>query len=176
MKKIVLRYGTYSAIFEFIFFVIVWLIIGNARVGGKLQGAIGYVTILCPLIFVYFGIRYYRDQINNGSITFLNALKIGMLIVIIPTLSFAIIETIYVLYIDPKFYEKVGAYQLAIDRKTLSPAAFAAKLKQVEGQWELYKNPIYNFLGMVLTVGFLGTIVTLISSVLLMRKAELVKA
>ena len=172
MKKIVLRYGTYAAIFEFITFVLTWLIMDITNVDHDVQGAIGYVTIISPLIFVYFGIRYYRDRVSNGSITFLKALQVGLLIVIIPTVSFAIIETVYVLYIDPKFYENIMAYDITEYRKSMPPAQFAIKLNEMKQQLALYNNPFYNFGGMILTVGALGTIVTVISSLLVMRRVK----
>jgi len=172
MKKVILRYGAYAGVFEFITFVITWLIIDITNVEHTLQGAIGLVTILVPLIFVYFGIRYYRDQVNNNSITFLKALQVGLLIVLIPSVSFAIIETVYVSYINPKFYQNIAAYDIAQYRKALSPAQFAAKLSEIKQQMVINNNPVYNFFGMILYIGVLGVIVTLLSSVLLMRKVK----
>jgi hypothetical protein len=172
MKKIVLRYGTYSAFAEFACFVLTWLIIDISHVSHKVQGAIGYVTIIVPLLFVYFGIRYYRDSVNNGHISFLQALKVGLLIVILPTISFAIIETVYVLYIDPKFYENISQYDIEQYRKVMPPAQFAIKAKEIKLQVESYKNPLYNFAGMIATIGALGTIVTIICSVLLFRREK----
>jgi len=172
MKKVILRYGTYAGVFEFIAFVITWLIIDITNVEHKLQGAIGLVTILIPLIFVYFGIRYYRDRVNNSNITFLKALQVGLLIVIVPAVSFAIIETVYVLYINPKFYQNIAAFDIEQYRKTLSPAQFTAKLNEIKQQVAMNDNPFYNFFGMILYIGALGVIVTLLSSVLLMCRVK----
>jgi hypothetical protein len=112
MKKVVIRYGAWAGLFELIFFVLIWLVIDITYVDHNTQGAIGWVNLLCPMIFVYFGMRYYRDKVNNGYISFLQALKLGLLIVIIPTVSFAIIESVYVLIIDPKFYQKIADYDI----------------------------------------------------------------
>jgi hypothetical protein len=172
MKKIILRYGAYASLFEFIAFVLTWLIIDITNVEHKLQGAIGLVTILLPLIFVYFGIRYYRDRINDSSITFLRALRVGLLIVIIPAVSFAIIETIYVSYINPRFYQNIAAFDIEQNRKTLSPAQFAVKLNEIKQETAMNNNPFYNFFGMILYIGALGVIVTLLSSLLLMRRVK----
>jgi hypothetical protein len=172
MKKIILRYGGYAALFELIFFVLTWLFIYVTNAGHKTQGYIGYVDIICPLLFVYFGIRYYRDHLNNGSITFMKALGLGLLIIIVPAAAFGIIETVYVLYIDPKFYETVGAYDLEQYHKTLSPAAYALKVKEAQQQLALEKSPVYNFIAMFLTIGSVGVIMTVISSAMLMRKAK----
>jgi hypothetical protein len=172
MRKTILRYGSYAGLFEFIAFVLTWLVIYLLNAGHEFQGYIGYVSIISPLIFIYFGIRYYRDRVNNGSVTFLKALKIGLLIVIIPAVSFAIVETVYVLYIDPKFYENVAAYDISEYRKSLPPAEFAIKLKEIKQEITLNNNPLNNFTAMILYVGALGAIITLISSLLLMRKVK----
>src|SRR5471030_2432798 len=172
MKKVVLRFGAWSSLLMFIFFVLTWLVIGLTKVDHKIQGAIGYVAIICPLLFVYFGIRYYRDRVNTGHITFLQALKIGLLICILPTISFAIIETVYVLYIYPHFYKNTAKYDIEQYRKAVSPEKFAIKLKQIQENLELYKSPLFNFGGMILTIGSLGTIVTVISSLFLMRREK----
>jgi len=172
MKKIVWKYGGYAALFELITFILTWLLIDITHVDHKVQGFIGYVTILSPLLFVYFGIRYFRDRVNDGSISFLKALQVGLLIVIVPTVSFAIIETVYVLYIDPHFYENIAKYDIEQYRKALPPAAFAAKVKQINAEVAMNNNIVYNFCGMILTVGALGTIVALICSVILRRKPQ----
>jgi amino acid transporter len=172
MKKIVLRYGLYSGIAEFLFFVATWLFIWITKVGHEVQGYIGYISIICPLIFIYFGIRYYRDTLNGGTITFLKALQVGLLIVIIPAIAFAIVETTYVEYIDPKFYETVTAYDIEQYRKTLPPAEFAIKLKEIHAQLAMDKNPVFNFCIMILSIVSLGIIISLISSLMLFRSAK----
>jgi len=176
MKKVVLRFGAWSALFEFICFVLIWLVIDITHIDHDTQGTIGWINLLCPLIFVYFGIRYYRDRVNGGYISFLKALKVGLLIVIIPAVSFAIIESVYVLVINPKFYETIANYDIEQYRKVLSPAQFAAKVKEIKQEVTLNNNPFYNFFGMVLMIGALGSIVTLVSALLLFRKPGKVTA
>src|SRR5215469_4492730 len=107
MKKIVLRFGIYSALAELLAFVACWAILTLTTMSIDAQGNLGWAAILCPLIFIYFGVRYYRDRVNEGSISFLKAIKIGLLILIMPTVFYALIETIYVTLIDPKFYENI---------------------------------------------------------------------
>ena len=91
---------------------------------------------------------------------------------IIPALCYALVETVYVIIIDPKFYENVYMQDIAQYKKTLSPAAYALKLKEVKQELVLDKNPLFNFSMMVLIIAAYGILVTLISSLLLMRKAK----
>lgn len=172
MKKIVMRYGLYAGIGELITFILVWLIIDVTGISHKAQGNLGYAAILCPMVFVYFGIRYYRDHVNNGTISFLRALKIGMLIIIIPAISYSIIETMYVTYIDPHFYENIAKYDQEQYRKILSSAQYAAKVKEMSVNMEMFKNPFSNFMVMILTMAAWGTIAAVISALLVFRRAN----
>ena len=169
MKKTVLRYGIYAGIAELVIFFAIWLIIYFTKIDHKAQGIIGYVNIICPMIFVYFGVRYYRDVVKNGALSFMGALKVGLLIIIIPTLSFALIETVYVEYIDPKFYANIMLYDVEQYRKTLSADQFDLKLKDMQQQIVALKNPVFNFMGMVFEIGAVGMIVALLSAIFLMR-------
>ena len=169
MKKVILRYGAYSALAELISFILVWLLLTLVQIDIKVQGTIGWVVIVCPLVFVYFGIRYFRDNMNNGSISFLKALQIGLVMILIPAVAYAIIETVYVEYLDPKFYERISQYEIAEYQKTLSPAALAAKLQEIKQELTLNANPLYNFSVMVAVIYALGTIITVLSSLLLMK-------
>src|SRR5476651_626916 len=112
MKKIILRYGAYAALAELVLFVLTWFVIWLFKPSHAVQGNIGWVDLLCPLLFIYFGVRYYRDKVNNGHLSFLEAVKVGLLITLIPAFAYAIIETVYVLYIDPKFYENLAKYDI----------------------------------------------------------------
>jgi len=171
MKKTVWRYGLYAGLGEFVTFVLVWLLIYITHISQKTQGNIGYVAILCPMVFVYFGIRYYRDVVNGGRISFLQALKIGMLIITIPAISYSIIETVYVIYIDPHFYENIARYDLNEYRKIMSATQYAAKVKEANTQTQMLKNPGINFTLMIATMAAWGTISAVISALLAFRKS-----
>lgn len=170
MKKIIIRFGFYAALLELLLFLLIAFVIWLFNPGHEAQGFIGWVNLLCPLLFVYFGIRYYRDRCNNGVLPFMSGLKMGLLITLLPAFSFALIETIFVIYIEPDFYERISRYELEEYRKALSPGDFAIKAKQAKEQLALSNNPIFNFTMMVLTVSALGTIITVISAAILHRK------
>ena len=172
MKKAVLRFGTYSALAELLSFVACWLILSVSHMSIDAQGNLGWAAILCPLIFIYFGIRYYRDRVGDGSITFLGALKIGLLITIMPSLFYALIETIYVTLIDPKFYENIYLKQLEVYKTTLSAAKYAAKAKALKDELTMDNNPLFNFSTITLFIAACGAIVSLICALVLWRKSN----
>jgi hypothetical protein len=172
MKKAVLRFGTYSALAELLSFVACWLILSVSHMSIDAQGNLGWVAILCPLIFIYFGIRYYRDRVGDGSITFLAALKVGLLITIMPSLFYALIETIYVTLIDPKFYENIYLKELEVYKTTLSAAKYAAKVKALKDELAMDNKPLFNFSTITLFIAACGAIVSLICALLLWRRSN----
>jgi len=171
MKKIVLRYGTYAALAELIFFVLTWFVIWLFKLGHQAQGNIGWVDLVCPLIFIYFGIRYYREKVNNGAITFLKALQIGLLISLMAAFAFALVETTYTIYIEPDFNANLMKYDLEQYKKTLSAVQYAAQVKAEQQRLAISNNPVYNFPIMVVTITAFGAIITLISGLFLFKKS-----
>ena len=61
--------------------------------------------MFASMIFVYLGIRQYRDEVNGGSVDFWQAVKIGVMIGAIPAVVFGIFDAIYVEYINPDLKE-----------------------------------------------------------------------
>ncbi len=64
MKNTVQKYGTYGFIFAFVSFL------AGLYFDITTNIAMGYATIIVSLLFVYFGIKQYRDNYNEGVITF----------------------------------------------------------------------------------------------------------
>jgi hypothetical protein len=176
MKKAILRFGTYSALSELISFVLCWLILSVFNIGISAQGNLGWAAILCPLVFIYFGVRYYRDKVNDGAITFLGALKIGLLITIMPSLFYAFIETVFVTLIDPHFYSNIYLKELDEYRKTMSVAEFTAKMNEMKQELARDKNALYNFTTIALFIASCGAIVSLLCALLLWKKSKAVIA
>ena len=65
------------------------------------QEIAGYLTIALSMIFVYFGIRHYRDKVNGGVLRFGEGLKLGILIALIPSICFGLFDILYTQVINP---------------------------------------------------------------------------
>jgi len=77
MKKTILNYGLYSSSLLIVLFGVSFIFEGS--IDYSMSEIIGYISIILSLTFIYFGIKFYRDTINNGLIKFLKGLKIGLL-------------------------------------------------------------------------------------------------
>jgi hypothetical protein len=170
MKQTILRYGLYSSAFIILFFLGTWMIFGSDEENYALQEVLGYAGIILALSFVFVGIRYYRNEVNGGNLSFGEGMKLGLMTSLIPALAFGIFDVLYVLYLNPEFMDKYyGRMQQQMQQK-MSAADYQAWLKQMESEKELFNNPAFQFLIMALTVFIIGVIITVISTLVLKRK------
>ncbi len=168
MKNTVIRYGIYGAITICILFLIA-LFIGK-NLSFTAQEVIGYATMVISLVFVFFGIKHYRDNENDGVVSFGKALLIGVLISLFAAIAFGIIDVIYVTYINPDFTTEYYATIEEQMKSSLPEAEYKVKLTELEAQKELFSSSWMSFLLMSSTVLIIGFIISLISGLILQRK------
>jgi hypothetical protein len=169
MKKAFLRYGLLSALFMTVFFLIDDIILHD-YLNFQVREIVGWVGIFLSTLFIYFGIKYYRDRLNNGVVSFGEALKLGLLILVLPSLAFGIFNVIYVMA-NPEFLNTYYEVKLA-EARALPPAEVQAAIAEVEKGREMFGNPGVQFLFMFLSVFAVGLIVTVISALILRRKGS----
>ncbi|WP_378180626.1 DUF4199 domain-containing protein [Aquimarina sp. SS2-1] len=168
MKNTIIRYGIYGAITICVLFLLS-LTLGK-NLSYSLQEVIGYTSMVVSLLFVYFGIKHYRDTENDGVVSFGKAMTIGLLISLFAALAFGILDYIYIKYINPDFTAEYYGHMVEQMRSSLSEAEFKVKLEELEAQKELFSSPFINFLLMSSTVLIIGVIISLISGLILQRK------
>lgn len=167
MKKSVIKFGSYSALTAAILFTLS-LILGK-NLDFSTQEVLGYFSIVASLIFIFFGIKHYRDHFNNGIISMGKAILIGVLISLFASLAIGIVDAIYLKYINPDFTEQYMNYTLTALEKKLSPEAFELKKAELEMQMQTFANPVFGGLVMFVTVFIIGFIITLIAALILKR-------
>lgn len=170
MKSTVKKFGIYSSTLLIILFSFSFLI--EDYMNYTISEVFGYVSIILALSVIYFGIKSYRDTINNGIISFSKALTLGLLISICAAITFGLINVIYTEYINPDFINEYYAHYVEQFRENLDPAEFEEKLKELESEKELFKNPFIGFTVMALTALIIGFIISLISGLILQRKSK----
>lgn len=168
MKKIVLRNGLFGLAILMVTGVITFLLCMN-KPNFETQETLGYLSIVLSLLFVYAGILQWRNQYNNGVLSFGKGMKIGTLITLFPSVGFGVFSVLVYLLM-PQFNEKYYAHYVEQIKKTTPPDKLEAMLKQVQAEKEMFSNPFMQFIIMFLTVFVIGVIITVISSLILQRK------
>ena len=172
MKKIVLTFGLVSgALFAVMMAATLPFM---DRIGFQYGELIGYTTMIVAFLFVFFGIRSYRETVGNGYITFEQAFKVGILIVIISSLCYVISWQIIYFNFIPDFVDKYSAYMIEKSRAAgASPEQIAGEVAQMERFKVIFQNPFYNFLITFFIEPFpVGLIITLISATILRKRPK----
>lgn len=168
MKKIVIKYGLYGVAVMFLISLGSFLIFKD-RHNWELQEIIGYATIVLSLLFVFFGMRHYRDKHNAGRLGFGKALGLGTLIALFPSVAFGLFSLIEIYWLDPGFLDKYYAYQVEKVTNSTPSAELQAALQKMAEEKEMFNSPIAQFGFMFLTVFVIGFIIAIISALILRR-------
>jgi hypothetical protein len=172
MKNLMVRFGLYSAIFLIAVGLASFYIAGGASADPQSYGTgevIGYLSIVVSMIFVFVGIKKYRDDNLDGQISFGKALKVGSLIVLFPALAFALYNVVYVEFMDPDFSDKYYEYQVEKLKAEADPSEYETIEATMEGQREMFANIPFQTVVMFMTVYVIGFIVSVLSSIVLSR-------
>jgi len=174
MKPTIFRYGLYSVLIILASGIIQFFVFPKCNY--EVQEVIGYLSILLSMIFVFMGMRHYRNQVNNGTLSFGQGLKIGVLIVLIPSVCSGLFDIFYSEVLNPQWGEDYFNHYAEQIKKTTEPGKLQAALDKLQSQKEMFSNPALQFIIMFATVFVIGFIVTIISSLTLMRKRNPVSA
>ncbi len=169
MKKTVLTFGLLSgAVSALMMFTTVLFI---DRIGFDKGVFVGYTAIVMSLLFVYFGIRSYRDNQLGGKITFGRAFSVGMLITLISCVFYVIAWEIEYFTVFSDFADRYAAYAMEEARAAgADQAAMAAKAAEMADMKKVMDSPIMRPLFIFIEPFPVGLLVTLISAAVLRKK------
>lgn len=168
MKRIAFRYGMWGVAIMLIILIADFFIFQN-KTNWELQEVIGYATIVVSLLFVYFGIRRWRDKENAGQLSFWRGIGLGSLISLFPSVAFGLFSWIQMNFLDPGFSDRYYNYYVEKVKQSTPPEKLQAALQKMAEEKEMFSSPVAQFLFMFLTVFVIGFIITIISTLLLRR-------
>lgn len=148
MKTSVIRFSAYGILVGFVAFL------AGLYFDITTNEAFGYATIVASLLFVFFGIKHFRDTQNEGKLSFKKGIVIGLLISVFTAIGIAIADYIYTAVINPDFFEEYAEMMKAKDPNV-------EIIEFTSGQAAIFMFGI---------VFIIGLIISLISSLILQRK------
>ncbi|MBP6557877.1 MAG: DUF4199 domain-containing protein [Flavobacterium sp.] len=170
MKKIIITYGLIAGAI-----VTSFMVYGTIKMqtsdNFEPSMVLGYAGMLIAYLFVFLGIKNYRDKHNNGAISFGKAFKIGMLISLIAATIYVGVWLIEYYCFFPDFMEKFSAMSLKnLDKTTMTAAEIKTKTDEINMFKEWYKNPILVILLTYMEILIpIGLLVPIISALILKR-------
>ena len=141
------------------------------RFGFDKGEVIGYTTMVLAFLLVYFGVRWYRDNVRGGTIGFGRAFVVGALITAVASLCYTATWEVLYFTVMPDFGTKFEQYQLDHARaKGASDAELAKMRADLDRFNENYRNPLYNSALTFLEPLPVGLVMTLIAAGVLGRR------
>ncbi len=165
MAKVIIRHGLMASIVLISIFLLSFLLMSDH----KMMEVVGYTAMFLSMGFIFFGIRKYRDEELGGKISFVQALTVGLLIALIPSILFGLFDTIYTFYINPTFMDPYFEEMVQQVKDNFTGEELEAKLAELKASKEAFFNPLMIFVVMGLTVFLIGAIETIIFSIMLTR-------
>lgn len=172
MRKTILTFGVISGVISSVLMMCTVPFIDS--IGFDRGIIVGYTAITLSFLLVFFGIRSYRENIGNGSISFGKAFAVGILIALISSIFYVVTWEIVYSTLLPDFGEKMTNHMLEQIRASgAGDAKIAEEIERTKRFSELYQNNPFVRAAFTFIEPFpVGLIVTLISSFILRRKSQ----
>ncbi|HMB63151.1 MAG TPA: DUF4199 domain-containing protein [Eudoraea sp.] len=160
MPNYVLRYGLIGGTISIALGLINWFTIAQSY-GPKVSQTTGYLTVILSLMCVPLGIRYFRDKLNGGTISFSKGFRIGLGI----TTIFSLITFLY----SALFFVFAGDTFDQWTKKGLSKTELIEMQHRLEETPDFALTPWFQAFILFLTVFLIGVVINLVSCLLLKR-------
>ena len=170
MKKTILKFGLYAALIVNGIFILQELFFDYRDLSYTANEFIGYGSMVAALTMTYFGIHYFRDNVNEGRLSFLQGLKVGSLISLICGFSFGAFLFLYMEVINTEYMSEFWGYALdEIQNSGLPQEEIYQQLEELK-QFEPFAfNGLFQGGLMFVTVVMIGLVISLISSIFLQK-------
>lgn len=176
MRKVILKFGLLAGAIVSVLMLLNMALWDKGVLNFDSAELVGYATMVIALSMVFFGIKSYRDNHQNGAIKFGKGLQVGLLITLIASLMYATTWEAY--------YQTNPNVQAHLDKYTehylnklkesgASPAELEQQVKKMADLKEMYKNPVIRFGFTLMEILPVGIILALISAAVLRRKETL---
>lgn len=171
MKRIVLIYGLIAGAIVGAMLLITVPMYKAGTLNLDNGELLGYTTMTIALSLIFFGVKSYRDNNLGGEISFGRAVQVGLLIMLVAGVIYALCWEVSYRNMGEEFTAKMNQHYMD---KMKADGASEAELAEAKADWEsfgeLYKNPIIRFGVTIMEITPVGVVLTLLSAALLRRK------
>src|ERR1051325_7913508 len=172
MKKIVLTYGLISGAIVAAM-ILLSLPLWNAGVLNHSNGAVvGYTTMVIALSVIFFGVKSYRDNYNNGTVTFWKALQIGVLITLIAGVMYQLSGEISMSQMSVDFIAQAFEHQFDEMKANGATAAAIQEARDKNAEFLTWYRifPIRFLITIMVELFPVGLVISIITAALLRKK------
>jgi len=171
MRKIVLTFGLIAGAIVSLFMVLALAF--KDAIGFDRGEIVCYMSMVVAFLFIYFGVRAYRDNVAGGTVSFGRGVAVGSLIAVLASLCYVATWAVIYYNFAPDYIEKYREHAIAkAHADGESETAIAEKTAKLDRLAELYKNPALNAAFTFLEPMPVAVIVVLVSAGVLSRRKK----
>jgi hypothetical protein len=169
MKKIVLIYGLIGGA---IVSAMMFMTLGSGNHDWENGELIGYTTMVIALSTIFFGVRTYRDKYLGGSIKFGRAFLLGLYITLVASTMYVASWLVISARTGDAWMEEYYEHSKSeMEKNDLPAAEMEARLQELRGFQEMYKNPIVKIGFTYIEILPVGLLISLLCAAILKRGA-----
>lgn len=170
MKKIIIVCGLTAGFIEAVMMVITFNVMYRKDEFAHSM-VVGYTTMIIAFSLIFIGIKNYRDKHNNGTISFGQAFKVGLLISLIASTIYVLTWAIEYNFFLPDFTDEYAAHIIKEAKATgTSQLELDKTIKEMASFKEMYKNPLLFVLLTYAEILPVGLIISLLGALILKKK------
>jgi hypothetical protein len=171
MRRTILVFGLLSGAFTMAMMLLTLPL--HERIGfGTGAEILGYTSIVLSSLFVFFGVRSYREQQADSALTFSRALTVGLAIALISSACYVATWEFIYFRLTPHFMDDYTAHMLDKAKASgASPSQIEETARQMAEFKVMYDKPLMNAAITFLEPFPIGLLVALISAAVLRRPA-----
>jgi len=171
MRKIVIRNGLFAGAILVVLMTVSMLLMDEST-NFQLAELLGYLSMVLAFVFIFMGIREFRDRHQNGFITFGKGFQVGILITLIASLLYVagwmVLSNTVATDFGDQYYEQ---FIQNIRDSDMPDEKKEAQIAKYEQNKEMYQNPLIQIGISFLEIFPVGLLVTLLSA-LVLRKSK----
>lgn len=156
-----LVYGVFFGVIMILEFVIMYVIGMESLVNSSIGIIVNIANYLAlPIVFIYLGCNNYKKNINGGYISLVESLKVGISMMFVAALVYALFSVIFNL-IFPEFIDEM----VAISRSAMikqNPNVTTSELDMGLSMMKKFMNPYIVFPVTLAMYSFIGLVYSLI--------------
>jgi hypothetical protein len=173
MKKTVFVFGGLSGFISGAMMLITLPLLKNGTLDFGTGEILGYSTIVLSFLMIFFGIRSYRENQLDGTISFGKAFRVGLLITLVSCVIYVIVWEIIYFGFDTSFGKEYANYMIQEMKDSgASAKEIAAERIKMKEMMDMYNNPFMNVLITFMEPFPIGLILALISAGILRKKPQ----
>lgn len=133
---------------------------------------LGYLGMVLAFVFIFLGIREYRDRHQGGNLSFGQGMRLGLGITLIASILYVACWMVLSNTIASDFGEQYYQQEIeTIEHSDRPEAEKAADIAKMEKNKAMYMNPFVQAGVSFLEVFPVGLLITLVSALILQRKS-----